>query len=77
MMPFECDSKGNLPGECVSVNYAHPVGHDAEGGRYIPRQDAREKGDDQGLLISNHRQSYPRAVNSSPDSPSPVSCFIL
>lgn len=77
-MLFECDSKGHLPGQCVSVNNnAHQDGYDVEGGDYISWQDARKKGDEQGLIISNHRQSNPRAANSSPNSPSPVSCFIL
>ena len=56
------------------LNYENQEGH---GGAYIPRQGARKKGEDAGVLISNHHLPYPRAANARPKFPSPVSRFIL
>ena len=74
---FECDSNSHLRGQRVMVNYEHQDGHDMEEGEYKSWLGARKKGEEPGLLISNHHISYLRAANAAPNSPSPVSCFIL
>ena len=70
----ECDSNTLLHGQRVMLDYADQEGH---GGAYISGQGARKKGEDSGVLISNHYLPYPRAANARPKSPSSVSRFIL
>ena len=74
----ECDSNGHLRGQDARplINDSDHGGHGVEGGRYISKQGAGEKGEDPGTLMSNKQSSYPRAANPRPKPPLPVSCFI-